>query len=91
MVAVLKLLQDTYDFKILITTGEEENESWSDVNSWNWTTDWEEKGQIENENISEWMSLVIIAISPQFENLILAYQDRCVVMSCKHITYFIYL
>lgn len=68
---------------VSIYTEEDDDESWSDENSWNWGVEFNESHGSKDTKCLDWMNSCLITVSPHCEMLIIAHEDRYVVMTCN--------
>jgi hypothetical protein len=66
-----------------LNLADNDGESWSDE-AWSWKTDFDDASDKNEDKIStDWIQSCLISTSHQFEVLVIAHQDRYVVLSCK--------
>jgi hypothetical protein len=66
-----------------LNLADSDGESWSDA-AWTWKTDFDDASeQNEDKNSINWIQSCLISTSHQFEVLVIAHQDRYVVLSCN--------
>lgn len=63
----------------------DEEDGWSGSDAWSWKTDFEETTPSSKPS-DNWLQHCIISCTPQSETMVIAYQDRYVVLARKYKT-----